>query len=82
MTYIHAQRIRHKDIKPTNILVKDDNILIADFGLSKRFSDETTETRSTAGFKTPGYCAPEVAAHEPRSRASDIFSLGCVFAEM
>ncbi|KAG4433311.1 hypothetical protein IFR05_011208 [Cadophora sp. M221] len=82
LAYIHSQRVRHKDIKPTNILIKDDTILIADFGFSKVFSDETTETKSTAGPKTPSYCAPEVAAHLPRNRASDIFSLGCVFAEM
>lgn len=83
LAYIHAQRIRHKDIKPANILIKDENILYTDFGLSKQFQDEiTTMTDGTSGLKTPKYCAPEVAAEHPRGRPSDIWSLGCVFLEM
>ncbi|KAI9815969.1 MAG: hypothetical protein M1827_001961 [Pycnora praestabilis] len=83
LSYIHRQRVRHKDIKPTNLLVKGDNILYADFGLSKVFdNDDTTMTHEYPSTMTPKYCAPEVAQDLPRGRPSDIFSLGCVYAEM
>lgn len=83
LSYFHAQRVRHKDIKPTNILIKGNDVLYADFGLSKYFEEsETTMTNGHPGPKSPMYCAPEVAAGEERRRSADVWSLGCVFLEM
>ena len=84
LTFIHNQRIRHKDIKPANILIKGNRILYSDFGISKAFGDEemTSKTCGDPGKKTAMYCAPEVAAGQSRGRQSDVFSLGCVYAEM
>jgi serine/threonine protein kinase len=83
VSYIHSQRIRHKDIKPSNIICKGDEVLLTDFGSAHEFSAGLTS--STEGYAvgvTKMYCAPEVIAFDRRGRSADIYSLGCVFAEM
>jgi serine/threonine protein kinase len=79
---MHASKVRHKDIKPHNILVDRGNVLFADFGLSLDFTDASGSTTTGMTAKTPRYCAPEVAEYEPRNTGSDIWSLGVVFIEM
>lgn len=62
LAYLHQQKCRHKDIKPHNILVKGNTVLIADFGLSLDWNDlggDTTVGRPEA--YTEIYVAPEVA---------------------
>jgi hypothetical protein len=82
LEFLHEQKVRHKDIKPGNILVNCGNILFADFGLSLDFTDASGSTTTGMTWKTPRYCAPEVAEYEPRNTSSDIWSLGVVFMEM
>lgn len=54
----------------------------ADFGISKRFAADNLSQTSGLIALTRKYCAPEVYEGEPRGRAADIFSLGCVFLEI
>lgn len=62
VAYLHAHKIRHKDIKPGNILVKDGRALLTDFGTSHNWSDDTKSSSSgTVAVLTKRYCAPEVA---------------------
>jgi hypothetical protein len=83
LEFLHEQSIRHKDIKPSNILVHGGNILFTDFGLSFDFTDrDGSTTISIESGRTWKYCAPEVANDEPRNTSSDIWSLGVVFLEM
>ena len=83
LEFLHEQKVRHKDIKPSNILVHHGKILFTDFGLSFDFTDaEGSTTVSMVYGLTPRYCAPEVAMHEPQNTSSDIWSLGVVFLEM
>ncbi|XTI94105.1 hypothetical protein V2W45_1321650 [Cenococcum geophilum] len=81
LKYLHDNFIRHKDIKPQNILVDHGKVLLTDFGLS-RDSSGVGSTTSGLTSMTPRYCAPEVAAFNPRNESSDIWSLGCVFLDM
>lgn len=74
--------IRHKDIKPGNILIHRGYPILTDFGISTRCSADQTTTTGRPDQFTRKYCAPEVAEFEDRNRKSDIFSLGCVFLEM
>jgi serine/threonine protein kinase len=83
LEFLHEQSIRHKDIKPSNILVHGGNVLYTDFGLALDFTDKDGSTTvSMVNGMTPRYCAPEVANYEPRNTSSDIWSLGVVFLEM
>ncbi|MCJ1392980.1 hypothetical protein MMC18_005852 [Xylographa bjoerkii] len=89
LKYMHDKGIRHKDVKPTNILVHRSTVLFTDFGLAHDYSD-STHTFATGGIMSTGtpeaftrrYAAPEVLDCDPRNNKSDIFSLGCVFFEI
>ena len=83
LEFLHEQKVRHKDIKPDNILVDHGNVLFADFGLSLDFTDANgSTTTSMVNGMTHRYCAPEVAQYECRNTMSDVWSLGVVFVEM
>lgn len=80
LAFAHSKHIKHEDIKPSNILIKDHQPYLADFGCAKDFSGlESSTSMDTLTFGTPVYWAPE---SQPRGRSADVFSLGCVFSEM
>ncbi|KAH7088170.1 kinase-like domain-containing protein, partial [Paraphoma chrysanthemicola] len=83
LAFMHRQTIRHKDIKPQNILIHRGDVMYTDFGLSYDFGDtgQSTTTGIVQGM-TKRYCAPEVADGASRNSKSDIFSLGCVYIEI
>ena len=75
-TYIHGLGIQHKNIKPSNILVKNRRVLLSDFGISS----VSLPFAGDSGVK--GYCAPEVEDGSTHGQPADMFSLGAVFLEM
>ena len=80
LEFLHENGVIHHDIKPQNILVKDQKVLFADFGSSCTV-DETRLIENEAFHHTKLYAAPEVERGDFMT-ASDVFSLGCVFLEM
>ncbi|KAK3984893.1 Hsp70 protein-domain-containing protein [Cladorrhinum sp. PSN332] len=82
VAYLHAQQIRHRDIKPQNIIVRGDEVFVADFGIAFSWEHLTRATTTADSGKTLIYAAPEVIRVEPRNEAADVWSLGCVFFEM
>lgn len=82
INFLHGAKIRHRDIKPQNILVKGSSIYLTDFGISLDWENLSRSTTTKDTAKSMLYCAPEVARYEPRNTSADIWSLGCVFLEM
>jgi serine/threonine protein kinase len=80
--YLHSQEVRHKDLKPANILLSKDRLWLTDFGSATDFSMLSMSLTENGERGTPKYFAPEVAAFQPSGRSADIFSLGCVLLEI
>jgi putative methionine-R-sulfoxide reductase with GAF domain len=73
LQYVHDQQIVHRDVKPQNMILADDGVVLVDFGVARAI--ESDETAGTIAVGTPRYMAPEVFAGGTVSPASDIFSL-------
>ena len=80
---MHSAKILHRDLKPGNLLINSDcELRICDFGLA-RGDNQKTESRMTEYVVTRFYRAPEVIfSSKEYSTAIDIWSTGCIFAEM
>jgi serine/threonine protein kinase len=81
--YLHQNNFRHEDLKPQHVLIHGDSILLTDFGFNLDFSDDSVSTTTgRPSAWTIRYSAPEVLDFEPRNRATDIWSLGCILLEI
>jgi putative methionine-R-sulfoxide reductase with GAF domain len=73
LQYVHDQQIVHRDVKPQNMILADDGVVLVDFGVARAIGSD--ETVGTIAVGTPRYMAPEVFAGGTVSPASDVFSL-------
>lgn len=82
VTEIHNAGVIHRDIKPANLLIGPaGDLRVTDFGIARL--DETTQiTQTGMVVGTERYIAPEVAAGQPATVASDLFSCGAVLQEL
>jgi len=80
----HEQGVVHRDIKPDNILLSGDQVLVADFGVARAVSEVQEKLTATGMIVgTPTYMSPEQASGDKAiDGRSDIFALGCVVYEM
>jgi WD40 repeat protein len=79
--YAHSQQVLHRDIKPANMLLQQDWLLLADFGLAKLLASATYRSRTHAGAGTPEYMAPE-QVHGKAEMASDRYSFAMIAYQM
>jgi hypothetical protein len=77
----HAAGLVHRDVKPQNILVdEDDHAFLADFGLTKGAGDRgLTLTGQYAG--SLDYAAPEQIRGEPQGASSDLYAFAAILYE-
>ncbi len=68
--------IQHCDVKPANLVLLGNSVVICDFGLARILSRNQVTATSTAG--TPAYMAPEAIAGRP-SRTTDQYSLALTY---
>ncbi|KAI4313784.1 hypothetical protein L6164_026738 [Bauhinia variegata] len=86
LKYIHSANVFHRDLKPKNILANADcKLKICDFGLARPSFGDTpstifwTDYVATRWYRAPELCGSFFSKYTP---AIDIWSIGCIFAEM
>lgn len=78
LQYVHNQDVIHRDMKPSNIMVRDNgDICLLDFGIAKDLHSQHTQFGTIIG--SDGYMSPEQATAGTIDARSDIYSMGCVF---
>ena len=84
LDYAHAEGVLHRDIKPGNILLEGDRVLVCDFGVARAVEVAAGESISSSGLVlgTPAYMSPEQAVGGEVDARSDIYAFGCVLYEM
>ncbi|XP_072105465.1 cyclin-dependent kinase 6-like isoform X1 [Mobula birostris] len=80
LDFLHSNRVIHRDLKPENILVSNSGLLkLADFGLARMYS---VSMALTPVVVTLWYRAPEVLLYSGYTTTVDVWSVGCIFAEI
>ncbi|GIY55698.1 hypothetical protein CDAR_529011 [Caerostris darwini] len=78
--FLHCNRIVHRDLKPQNILITNTGLVkVADFGLARIFENQVPVTSVVV---TLWYRSPEVLLQSSYATAVDLWSSGCIFAEL
>jgi streptogramin lyase len=78
----HARGLVHRDVKPSNVLLdSQEHVYLADFGLSRRLSEQAPGLEPTFSLGTPAYVAPEQIQGDEVDERADVYSLGCLTYE-
>jgi tRNA A-37 threonylcarbamoyl transferase component Bud32/CheY-like chemotaxis protein len=80
---LHEVGVLHRDVKPGNLLLRDDGTLaFIDFGLARQLRLESDITGAGTIFGTPHYMSPEQGHGLPLDERSDLYCLGVILYEM
>lgn len=79
LAHLHALEIVHADLKPPNVMVCGERLVVCDLGLAV-LEGEIRPNGAVLG--SPSYLAPEAGAGIPLTRAADLWALGVILFEM
>jgi TonB family protein len=83
LDYAHSQGVIHRDVKPENILLRNDGTcVLSDFGIAHAVESQTGLTREGTSVGTPHYMSPEQLRGEHVDGRTDLYSLGVVFYQL
>jgi tetratricopeptide (TPR) repeat protein len=81
--YANSKSFVHRDVKPDNILLREDgSSALTDFGIARANDSSTRMTRTGAVVGTPHYMSPEQARGRSLDGRSDLYALGIVMYEL
>ncbi|MEW5986094.1 MAG: protein kinase, partial [Chloroflexota bacterium] len=82
LAYAHARGTFHRDVKPGNIMLREDgSAVLTDFGIARNLSGPSY-TMTGAMLGTPAYMSPEQGLGQTGDERSDLYALGVLFFQM